>query len=574
MSVIPLKADSKLAPRPRSWRPDPMLLVFLLLVALLVFLVANPILRLLAESLRGVDGWSFERYAQAFGRSRYVDALWTTLQLGLASTALSLVIALPMAWGVSRTNLPAKGFFNLSVLAAFIMPPFLGAIAWILLAGPNAGWVNRAWMALFGTAGGPVNLFSFWGLALVIALYAFPLVYIFAKSALDLISTELEDAAFIHGAGKLATLRRVTLPLVLPAVCGAAILVFLEAIALYGTPVLIAIPAGINVATTQMATFFEYPLRVEVAAAYAMPMLATTVVLLGVQRMLLARKGYVSVSGKGGERRPLDIGAWRWVLFAWCGLVALITVLLPLVVLLQSAFSRAWGRGFSLDNLTLANFSHILLEQATVRGAIVNTFVYAGAAALACVAIGLAVAYVVQRRLLPFPGVLQFLSLAPFAVPGIVLAVAFYAAYAGPPFSLYGTGLLIVIAYITRFLPISATAATAAVKSLNPELEEAVRIMGGSRYQAVSRVVVPLLGKTLFGSFILVFIIATRELSTAVFLSGPETRVMSVLILDLSEQGNYEVLSAIGVVMLVVTGALVALGMKFVGRDFMTRRRA
>lgn len=546
---------------------------FLLLIALLVFLVANPVIRMVLESLTGADGsFSLERYAQAFGRSRYVQALWTTLYLGMTATAFSLILALPMAWGVSRTNMPFRGFFNLSVLAAFIMPPFLGAIAWILLAGPNAGWLNRAWMDVFGSESGPFNLFSFWGLALVIALYAFPLVYIFTKSALDLISTELEDAAFIHGAGRLDTLRRVTLPLVLPAICGAAILVFLESIALYGTPVLIAIPARINVATTQIATFFEFPLRVEVAAAYAMPMLATTVVLLGVQRLLLSRKGYVSVSGKGGERRPLDIGAWKWVLAAYCGVIAAITVVVPLVTLLQTAFSQAWGRGFSLDNLTLANFRAILFEQATVRDAIINTMVYSGAAALACTLIGVAVAYVTQRRLLPFPGVIQFLALAPFAVPGIVLAVAFYAAYAGPPFSLYGSGLLIIIAFVTRFLPISATAATAAVRSLNPELEEAVRIIGGSRYTALSRVMVPLLAKTLLGSFILVFIIATRELSTAVFLTGPNSRVMSVLILDLSEQGSYEELAAIGVVMLVVTTAVVALGMKFVGRDFMTRR--
>lgn len=552
---------------------DVTVVVFLLLIVLLAFLVANPILRMVVESLRGADGgFSFERYAQAFGRSRYVRALWTTLYLGLTATAFSLILALPMAWGVSRTNMPFRGFFNLSVLAAFIMPPFLGAIAWILLAGPNAGWLNRVWLEVFGGERGPFNLFSFWGLALVIALYAFPLIYIFTKSALDLISTELEDAAFIHGAGKLDTLRRVTLPLVLPAVCGAAILVFLEAIALYGTPVLIAIPARINVATTQIATFFEFPLRVEVAAAYAMPMLAMTVVLLLVQRMLLSRKGYVSVSGKGGERRPLDIGAWRWVLAAYCGLIAAITVVVPLLTLLQTAFSKAWGRGFSADNFTLNNFREILFEQATVRDAIVNTMLYAGLAALACMMIGLAVAYVTQRRLLPFPGLIQFLALAPFAVPGIVLAVAFYAAYAGPPFSLYGTGLLIIIAFVTRFLPISATAATAAVKSLNPELEEAVRIIGGSRYTALSRVVVPLLSKTLLGSFILVFIIATRELSTAVFLTGPNSRVMSVLILDLSEQGSYEVLAAIGVVMLVVTTAVVALGMKFVGRDFMLRR--
>ncbi len=557
---------------PGARRLDPTLVVFSLLILVLVFLVANPVLRLIYESLRGDEGGlTLAHYGTAFSRSRYVTALWNTLYLGITATAFSLILALPIAWGVSRTNLPAKGWFHLGVLAAFITPPFLGAIAWILLAGPNAGWLNRGWVAVFG-GDGPFNIFSFWGVALVVALYAFPLVYIFAKSALDLISTELEDAAAIHGAGKLATLRRVTLPLILPAVCGASILVFLEAIALYGTPVLLAIPAGLNLATTQMAAFFEYPVRVDVAAAYAMPMLATTIVLLAVQKLLLSRKGYVSVSGKGGERRPVDIGAWKWVLFAYAFFVMLLTVIMPLVMLLGASFSRAWGRGFSADNLTLANFRHIFLEQETVRDTIVNTLVYSAVAAAVCVVIGLAVAYVTQRRVLPFPSVIQFLALAPFAVPGIVLAVAFYAAYGGPPLSLYGTGLIIIIAFVTRFLPISATAATAAVKSLNPELEEAVRILGGSRRLAITRVVVPLLRKTLLGAFILVFIIATRELSTAVFLTGPNTRVMSVLILDLSEQGSYEVLAAVGIVMLAVTTIVVGLGARFVGRDFMLRR--
>src|SRR5690606_27103392 len=131
---------------------------FLLLIALLVFLVANPVVRMVLESLRGADGGlSFERYEQAFGRARYVKALWTTLYLGLSATAFSLILALPMAWGVSRTNMPFRGFFNVSVLAAFIMPPFLGAIAWILLAGPNAGWLNRVWVDVFGSDQGPFN---------------------------------------------------------------------------------------------------------------------------------------------------------------------------------------------------------------------------------------------------------------------------------------------------------------------------------------------------------------------------------------------------------------------------------
>lgn len=552
---------------------DPTLLVFLILVLVLLALVANPILRLVWESVRAADGsLTFAHYLDAFGKQRNLKALLNTLYLGLASTGMAVAFGVPLAWAVSRTDMPGRRLIQGGVFATFVMPPFLGAVAWILLAGPNAGWLNKRWAEVSGTDAGPFNIFSFWGIALLIALYAFPLVYVFSKSAFDLISTEMEDAAAIHGAGGLQVFRRVTLPLALPAIIGSAILVFLEAISLFGTPALLGIPARINVATTQMSTFFEHPLRMGTAAAYSMPVLAVTVLLLLLQRRLLARKGYVSVSGKGGERRPLDIGPFKWVLCGYGAFICLLSVILPLGILLQAAFAKAWGKGLASSNLTLANFHYIFFEQMTVRQAMQNTVLYALTAAAACVVLGVVVAYVTQRRLLPFPGLIQFMALAPFAVPGIILAVGFYAAYAGAPFSLYGSGWLIVIAYITRFLPIAATTTGASLRALNPELEEAVRILGGSRFLVLRKVVVPLLKKSLIGAFMLVFVIATRELSTAVFLTGPQSRVMSVLTLDMSEQGQYEILSAMGVVLLLMTTIVVGIGMKLAGRDFMLRR--
>jgi iron(III) transport system permease protein len=552
---------------------DPAVWLFGVLIAVLILLVANPILRLVWDSFHTAEGaWSLQSYAQALGRSRNLQALLNSLYLGVAVTAIALALGVPLALAVSRTNMPGRGFTHLSVLAAFVMPNFLGAIAWILLAGPNAGWLNRLVVELTGVAKGPFNIFSFWGLAFVIALYTYPLIYVFTKSALDLVSTELEDAASIHGAGKFQTMARVTLPLVLPSIIGAAILIFLEAIALYGTPALIAIPARINLATTQIVSFFQYPLQVEQAAAFSMPILLLTIVMLMLQRKLLARRGYVSVSGKGGERRPFDIGAWKWLLLAYAGLVALLSVVMPLAILLLASVSKAWGKGLSLDNLTWANFHGIFFEQLTVRSAILNTVLYSGATALVCVGMGICIAYATQRRITPFPVVVQFLALAPVAVPGLILAIGLYAAYAGPPFSLYGMGVLIVIAFTTRFLPISVAASAAGVRALNPELEEAVRILGGGRITVLTRVVAPLLKKTLVGAFILVFVICTKELSTAVFLTGPGSRVVSVLTLDLSEQGNYETLAAMGVVLVAIVTVVVAIGMKLAGRDFMLRR--
>ena len=552
---------------------DPSVWLFGALIVVLVLLVANPILRLVWDSFHTADGqWSLQSYVQALGRGRHLQALLNSLYLGVAVTAIALALGVPLALAVSRTNMPGRGFTHLSVLAAFVMPNFLGAIAWILLAGPNAGWLNRLVVELTGVLKGPFNIFSFWGLAFVIALYTYPLIYVFTKSALDLVSTELEDAASIHGAGKFQTMARVTLPLVLPSIIGAAILIFLEAIALYGTPALIAIPARINLATTQIVSFFQYPLQVEQAAAFSMPILLLTIVMLMLQRRLLARRGYVSVSGKGGERRPFDIGWWKWLLLAYSGLVALLSVVMPLAILLLASVSKAWGKGLALDNLTWDNFYGIFFEQLTVRSAILNTVLYSGATALVCVGMGICIAYATQRRITPFPVLVQFLALAPVAVPGLILAIGLYAAYAGPPFSLYGMGVLIVIAFTTRFLPIAVAASSAGVRALNPELEEAVRILGGSRITVLTRVVAPLLKKTLLGAFVLVFVICTKELSTAVFLTGPGSRVVSVLTLDLSEQGNYETLAAMGVVLVVIVTVVVAIGMKLAGRDFMLRR--
>ena len=225
--------------------------------------------------------------------------------------------------------MPGRGFARMLVLATFITPPYTGAVAWILLAGPNAGWLNRFFMMVTGAEAGPFNIYSFTGLAVVIALYSFPYIFIFTTAALELVSSEMEDAANILGAGPWRTMRRVTLPLALPAILGGLIICFLEAIALFGSPAMIAIPARFNVVTTQLFQFFGNPVRVEVAAAYAMPLLGVTVLLILVQRLITRRKGFVALTGKGGERRPIRLGPWRWVMFGYAMFVAALAVFLP-----------------------------------------------------------------------------------------------------------------------------------------------------------------------------------------------------------------------------------------------------
>ncbi len=562
----------------QRWRHlDKSFWLWLVAIAVLALLVVNPLARLLVVSFQdGAGAFTFSNYVAAYSRLRNLEALGNSLVLGVSAASLCLAFGVPMAWALSRTDMPAKSLVWIAILGTFVIPPYLGAVGWILLAGPNAGWLNRFAVWVTGGSSGPFNIYSMPGLVLVVACYSFPYVFVLTKSALDLISSEMEDAANILGAGNLRTTVSITLPLVLPAILGAFILVFLEAIALFGSPALLALPGRFHVVTTQLWQFFEYPPRIGVASAYAMPLLAITVALFWLQRRITHRKGYVSLTGKGGERRPIELGPWRWPVLGYCMLVCTLSFFMPMVVICQAALAKAWGRGFTLDNLTLNNLYFTVVDNHLTRNATLHTFTYAGAASALAISLALCVAYIVNRQLVNrhVGNMLSFLTMAPFVIPGIVLAIGFYAAYTRPPLLLYGTAWILILAFTTRFLPIAFVNSNAAIRSINPELEDAVRIHGGTRFTAIWRVVMPLLKRSLAGAFILVFIPATRELSTAIFLYSINTQVLSVLLFDKSDEGNFEMLASIGLVLVVITVVFILIGFRLMGRDFMLRRTA
>lgn len=552
---------------------EPGRLLWFGLAAVMIFLVVYPLWQIASVSLHDSDGnFTFENYAKAFGRARYIQSFTNSLWLGVCACVLSLCFAVPISWGLARTDMPGKRFVWLGVIGAYVMPPFMGAIGWILLAGPNAGWLNRIFRSLSGMDVALFDIYTFSGLVFVVALYSFPLVFVFVNAALELVSSEMEDAGAILGASIWHVARRITIPIVLPTIIGAGIIVFLEAVSLFGAPALLGTPARISVVTTTLFEFFSNPVRVEVAAAYSMPLLLITVILFLLQYWVIRRRGYVTQTGKGGERRMMKLGPWRWAVFAYGFGVIVLAVILPLMIIVQAALSKAWGQGFSFDNLTLSNFRYILFDHSTAGQTVINSAMFSFWTATLAVTLTLLIAYIVNRKLVPFSGVLGFLAVTPFVIPGIVLAIGFYAAYAPPPLALYGTGLIMVLSFTTRFMPVAYINAASGMRSLHPEMEEAVRILGGSRMTAIRRVIAPLLKRSLAGAWLIVFIGATRELSTAIFLYVGATRTMSIMIYDLSEEGRFEHLSALGLVLVVATMAFVAIGFRVVGRDFMLKR--
>jgi iron(III) transport system permease protein len=548
---------------------------WVVMIVLLLVLIGLPLFWLGLKSLLLTDTMTFtlQNYGEVLTSNRMLQAIGNSIILATGVGIISVSIGVPLAWAITRTNMPGRGLLKTLLLVAFTTPHFLGGIAWILLAAPNSGWLNRLYMALTGATAGPFNVYSLWGAIFVVGIYSYPYVFLLTSSALELVSSELEDAATILGASTWQTARRITLPLVLPAILSGFLLSFLEAIALFGSPTLLLIPARVPIITTEIWQLFQFPPNVELASAFSIALIVITVILLLVQRQLLANKGYTTLTGKGGSKRLIEIGLWKWVFLLFGLLVSTLSLFLPFYMLLRTSISKAWGQPFTLSNMTIQWYDEVLFRLPFTKLAIFNTLLYSATAAALAMLIGLAIAYIVHHRLLRGWQILGFLPIIPQAIPGIVIAVGIFAAYSRPPLPLYGTGLIMIVAYTTRFLPVGFSNAVNIFKSINPEMEMAARNLGATQVSTIQKITGPLVKRGLLGGFMLVFILSVRELSCAILLTSSNTQVMATVLFDLVNEGSFERVAALGVVMLVIVFGVIGLASRWLGKDFMLEKR-
>jgi len=557
-------------------RPDLSLAVWVIASAILLFMVIVPLLWIFVASVHAdADSTlSLANYGEAFTRTIYLQPIRNSLILAGMVAVIAVVSGTVLSWAVGRTDMPGRDLIRALVFGAFVTPSFLGATAWIFLAAPNSGWLNRAWVALTGASRGPCNIYSLGGAIFVIALYSYPYTFAFLSSALELVPSEMEQSAALLGAGWFRITWRIILPLVRPAIIAGALLSFLEAIAEFGTPAFLLIPARQQVMTTQLYLFFQYPSRPNLAAAYAIPLLVVTGSLFLLQQALLKRGRFTTVAGKGGVRQPFRLGRGRWPLFAICMIPPLFSLILPYTALLATSLSSAWGRGLVPGNITLHWYRWALFEHTAAHLAIQHSLTYAATAATIATILALFTAYVVNRRLLPGARALAFIAMAPFVVPGIVLAIGFFAAYARPPLVLYGTAWMLVVAFATRFLPIAYSGAETALRSIDLDLERAARTLGSTPLHTFGRITLALLRRSVTAIWLMAFIPSLRELSSAIFLFTPATAVMTTVIFDLSDAGNFEPVSALGIIMMILTFVLVTVAYRLFGGSVLVQRRS
>jgi len=526
-------------------------------VLAVVVLVVLPLASLLLGSVTDEGRLTVEHFRRAFGSRLYVTAVRNSLVLGAWTALLSVALGLPLAWAVSRTDIPFKGFVRLTANTAYLTPPFLTAIAFVDLLSPNAGLLNRLVRDVLGLPGLAVNIFSMSGLVLVTVLHTFPFVYLLASSALESVDASLEESARMLGAGRFRTAVRITTPLVAPAVLSGALLAFVNAIALFGSQAIIGLPGRIFTLPTRIYALFDHPPQYGLASALSLVFVGITVLALALQRRYLARRSYVTLTGKGPRPELAALGRpARWGLLGFSLAVFLVAVVAPYVTLLAVSLSKSWGLTF-WQNLTLANYRFVLFEYDVTRRALTNSLILASGAATLAVLLGSLIGWIDLRTHLLGRRLLDYASLVPLGLPGIVVAVALVQFWLRVPLPLYGTLTLILLAYTARFVPLGVRAASTALGQVDPSLEETARIAGASWGRTMRSVTLPLIRPGLFAGWLLVFVPAIQELSASILLFSADSMTLAVAVYNLYETGYLEPVAALAIVnMLIITAAI------------------
>ena len=377
--------------------------VLWLFAAFLVLLIVLPLSWLAVYSLTDRDRHlTLQNFVKLFTDPDFLDPLMTTAIIATTSAFFCCVVAAPMGWLVSRTDMPGRQFIRALVTASFVTPPFLGAVAWELLAAPNSGLLNQLYRTLTGAEADAhlFNIYSLTGIIFVISCYTFPFVFVLVANALDNMPGELEDASAILGGKAWTTARRVTIPLALPALVAGALVAFLQAMTLFGSPAILALPAGFHTMTTKIWSLFQYPPKLELAAAAAVPLLLLTILLLQAQKFILGRRGYSVVGGKYGAPRRVELKAWRWAALAFCLVILLNPVFLPYFALFNAAFSPNATTLVTPATFTLHNIVFVFTELSSTQLALKNTVILGASTATIGTILALVIAYVTTRRVI------------------------------------------------------------------------------------------------------------------------------------------------------------------------------
>jgi iron(III) transport system permease protein len=527
-------------------------------LAILAILVIYPLFSLLGKAFVSEGRFSLENFHKVFITKDIFVALNHSIFVSTISTIFATIIGVSLAWIVSRTDIPYRKLIKTGLVMPFLIPPFISAIAWLQLIGP-AGYINSIYMTIKQTWNPLFVIYGKWAIVMVMSLSGYPFVYLTTLAGLERMNPSLEEAGQISGAGIFTVMKDITIPVMAPTIGAGAILVFVSRIANFGIPAVMGMPANYYVLTTKIYRLIHQSFIVKDAHAIATAM-SILLILIAVSGLLLVKvylrgKKYIVVSGKDVQPKLVKLGKWRYILFTIVLSTIVIIVVLPIIAILLTALTRAWGLLPLISNWTLDNFKYVLFDLDMSKRAIRNSFFLAITASVITTFIGAIIAYMVVKVKVKGSQALDFVSSIPYSIPGTVFAlgmiIAWNKSFFGK-FNIYNTIWIILISYIARYLAYSVRTISSSLMQIDNSLEEAARASGSNRIQSFRDIIMPLVKPSLFASWFLIFMPAFRELTISVLLWSAGNETIGVAVYNLQEGGDVTSSSALAIVMILV----------------------
>lgn len=564
--------------RLRRWRAGltPFNVVSIVVSLFLAFLAIYPMSRVLLRLFMQDGRLDLSAIREAWTLPDLPQLLGNTLFIVLASGVLALIIGSFLAWLNERTDARMGVFTDALPLVPFLLPPIAGAIGWVLLLSPRAGLLNEAFRDFFGIFGmdfvgpgglpeGPLNIYSWWGMIFTYTLYQVPYVFLMISAGLRNMDPSLEEQSQVCGRGLLQTLRRVTIPGLRPSLAAAILLMVWFGFALFSVPVIIGTGANIEVLAVRIVRLltFTFPPQTDVAVGLSLFVILFVGTAYWAQRRILSKGHHVTVGGKGHRHTRIELGKWRGPARLFMVGYVLLAAILPLIALILVALNNFWTPDINWDGLTLDAFRRALFDDIATQRALRNSVMLAvigGALGIVAAAI---LALFVRRSTSKGAKVLDGMIKLPAAISTIVIAVGFILAFAGPPFNLHGTFLILLLAYLALYMPQGSVAADAAAGQVGGELMEASAISGASGSRTFWKVNLPIMLPGLVAGWALLFVRMAGDLSASAILSGLSNTVVGFRILEIFRGASYPLLAALAVILTAITSSVLILVMWF-----------
>ena len=537
INIMKTSAWGRTGKQVRLISKDPLLLIIIILIlASLITFILYPLFRVIAMSVFPEGRFSLSVMREVIASWYMRQAFLNSVMMGSLTAVFGVIVGFLFAFSLSRTDIPFKKFFHIIAIIPIISPPFIGALSIIMLFGNN-GLITWTLLGLKN-----IKIYGFRGLLIAQVLTFFPVAYITLKGVLESISPTLEDAALDLGGSRWKVFRRVTLPLAIPGIASAMLVLFVETLADFGNPLILAgsqFPILSVQAYLQITGMYDLPK----GSALAFILLVPSVSVYFLQKYWVSRKQYVTITGKPTQSTPKIVSpAVKWLLFASCVFVALF-ILLVYATILWGAFARVWG---SDNSLTLEHFRYVF---GVGFKAVKDTLIIAGLSTPLAGILGMIIAFLIVRKEFPGKRFMELSSMLSFAVPGTVVGIGYILAFNSRPLLLTGTLLILLLNFIFRYIPVGIQSGVAILRQVDPSIEEAAIDLGADANRTFRKVTLPLMVPAFFSGLIYSFVRAMTAISAVIFLVSSSWHLMTVQIMSQVESGRLGAAAAFSVIL-------------------------